>query len=197
MCHIDNAPPRYTDVIDELRPGDVLTHCFRPFPNAPVYADGRIKEACWAARERGVIFDVAHGKGSLSFAVAEAMLAGGFPPDIISSDVHVLCIDGPAYDNLVTMSKFLNLGMDLTEIIRAVTLAPARLLKRPDLADLSIGTTGDATVLRIEEGRFTFTDVEDRTMTGRQQFALDSMVVGGTLWHTAEDAGLCPAPGRG
>jgi dihydroorotase len=188
MCHIDNAPPRYTDVIDQLRPGDVLTHCFRPFPNAPVYADGRIKEACWAARERGVIFDVAHGKGSLSFAVAEAMLAGGFPPDIISSDVHVLCIDGPAYDNLVTMSKFLNLGMDLTEIVRAVTLAPARLLKRPDLADLAVGTTGDVTVLRIEEGKFIFTDVEDKTMTGRKKFALDSMVVGGKLWHTAEAA---------
>jgi dihydroorotase len=188
MCHIDNAPPRYTDVIDQLRPGDVLTHCFRPFPNAPVYADGRIKEACWAARERGVIFDVAHGKGSLSFAVAEAMLAGGFSPDIISSDVHVLCIDGPAYDNLVTMSKFLNLGMDLTEIVRAVTLAPARLLKRPDLADLAVGTTGDVTVLRIEEGKFIFTDVEDKTMTGRKKFALDSMVVGGKLWHTAEAA---------
>ncbi len=188
MCHIDNAPPRYTDVIDQLRAGDVLTHCFRPFPNAPVYADGRIKEACWAARERGVIFDVAHGKGSLSFAVAEAMLAGGFPPDIISSDVHVLCVDGPAYDNLVTMSKFLNLGMDLTEIVRAVTLAPARLLKRPDLADLSVGTTGDATIVRIEEGKFTFTDVEGRTMTGRKQFALDSMVVAGKLWHTTEAA---------
>ena len=188
MCHIDSPPPRYTDVLAELRPGDVLTHCFRPFPNAPIYADGRVKEACWEARERGVIFDVAHGKGSLCFAVAEAMLAAGFPPDIISSDVHVLCIDGPAYDNLVTMSKFLNLGMDRTEIIRAVTWTPARLLKRPDLADLSIGSTGDVTVLRIEEGQFTFTDVLDRTMTGRQQFVLDSMVVAGKLWHTVEGA---------
>jgi dihydroorotase len=186
MCHIDNPPPRYSDVLAELRPGDILTHCFRPFPNAPIHADGRVREACWQARERGVLFDVGHGKGSLSFPVAEAMLAASFPPDIISSDVHVLCIDGPAYDNLVTMSKFLCLGMDLAEIIRAVTLVPARVLKRPDLGDLSPGSTGDATVLRIESGEFVFTDVQKRTMTGRQRFALDSMVVGGKLWHSAE-----------
>ena len=188
MCHIDNAPPRYTDVVDLLRPGDVLTHCFRPFPNAPTYADGRVKEAVWAGRERGVIFDVAHGKGSLSFDVAEAALAADFPPDIISSDVHVLCIDGPAYDNLETMSKFLALGMDLTAIIRAVTLAPARVLKRPDLGDLSVGSTGDATILRIEDGSFKFVDSVGKTMAGKQRFAVDSMVVAGKLWHTAEAA---------
>jgi dihydroorotase len=186
MCHIDNPPPRYSDVLAELRPGDVLTHCFRPFPNAPIHADGRVRDACWQARERGVVFDIGHGKGAFSFAVAEAMLAAGFPPDIISSDVHVLCIDGPAYDNLVTMSKFLCLGMDLGEIVRAVTATPARVLQRPDLADLRPDSTGDATVLRIEEGSFTFTDVLKQTRTGRQRFAVDSMVVGGKLWHVAE-----------
>ena len=188
MCHIDNPPPRYSDVLAELRPGDVLTHCYRPFPNAPIHSDGRVRDACWQARERGVLFDIGHGKGSFAFPVAEAMLAANFPPDIISSDVHVLCIDGPAYDNLVTMSKFLLLGMDLTEIVRAVTVAPARLLKRPDLADLSPGTTGDATVLKIEQGTFPLTDVLGQTMTGRQRFALDSMVVGGKLWHTADES---------
>ena len=190
MCHIDRPPPRYADVLRELRPGDVLTHCFKPFPNAPCHADGRIKDACWEARERGVVFDIGHGKGSFDFAVAEAMLAGGFPPDIISSDVHVLCIDGPAYDNMETMSKFLHLGMDLPSIVRAVTATPAALLKRPDLADLSIGSTGDATVMRLEEGRFTFTDVSGQTRMGRQRFALDSVVVGGALWHAADERAM-------
>lgn len=188
MCHIDNPPPRYTEVLAELRPGDILTHCFRPFPNAPIHADGRIKNAVWQARERGVMFDIGHGKGAFSFDVAEKMLEAGFPPDIISSDVHVLCIDGPAYDNLVTMSKFLALGMDLTEIIRAVTLAPARLLKRPDLGDLSKGSTGDVTVLRIEDGSFPLTDVLKRTIMAKQRFAVDSIVVAGKLWHAAEGA---------
>jgi dihydroorotase len=188
MCHIDRPPPRYVDVLEVLRPGDTLTHCFKPFPNAPIYADGRIKEACWTARERGVMFDIGHGKGSLCFDVARAMLAGGFPPDIISSDVHVLCIDGPAFDNMETMSKFLVMGMPLTDIVRSVTETPAKLLKRPDLADLSVGSTGDATIMRIDEGRFTFTDVLGQTMQGNQRFALDSMVVGGKLWHTVDEA---------
>ena len=188
MCHIDRPPPRYTDVLKELRPGDTLTHAFKPFPNAPVRADGSIKEAVWEARERGIIFDIAHGKGSFDFDVAEAMLAGGFAPDIISSDVHVLCIDGPAFDNMETMSKFLVLGMPIPDIVRAVTATPARILKRPDLADLSIGSTGDATVMRIVEGQFTFTDVAGKTRPGRQRFALDSVVLGGALWHTAEAA---------
>ena len=55
MCHIDNPPPRYEDVLALLRPGDTLTHCYRPFPNAPVHADGRVRDACWQARERGVM----------------------------------------------------------------------------------------------------------------------------------------------
>jgi dihydroorotase len=185
MCHIDRPPPRYVDVLAELRPGDTLTHCFKPFPNAPIYADGRVKEACWAAREKGVLFDIGHGAGSFDFAVAEAMLKAGFPPDIISSDVHVLCVDGPAYDNMETMSKFLHLGMPLADIVRAVTVTPARVLGRPDLGDLSVGSTGDATVMRIEEGRCTFTDSVGQTREGRQRFVLDSMVVAGALWHEA------------
>ena len=186
MCHIDRPPPRYTDVLKELRPGDTLTHAFKPFPNAPVRADGSIKEGLWEARERGVIFDIAHGKGSFDFDVAEAMLAGGFAPDIISSDVHVLCIDGPAFDNMETMSKFLVLGMPIPDIVRAVTATPARILKRPDLADLSIGSTGDATIMRIDEGAFTFTDSTGKTRAGRQRFALDSVVLGGALWHATQ-----------
>ena len=190
MCHIDRPPPRYADVLAELRPGDVLTHCFKPFPNAPCHADGRVRDACWQARERGVLFDIGHGAGSFDFDVAEAMLAGGFAPDIISSDVHVLCIDGPAYDNMETISKFLHLGMALPDIVRAVTAAPAAALGRPDLADLAVGSTGDATVMCIEEGAFRFADVSGGTRMGRRRFALDSMVVGGRLWHTAEAPGL-------
>ncbi len=187
MCHIDRPPPRYVDVLAELRPGDTLTHCFKPFPNAPCTADGRVKEACWAAREKGVLFDIGHGAGSFDFGVAEAMMQAGFPPDIISSDVHVLCIDGPAYDNMETMSKFLLLGMALPDIVRAVTAAPAKALGRPDLGNLSPGSAGDATVMRIEEGCFTFTDVMQQTRAGRQRFALDCMVVAGALWHVASE----------
>ncbi len=185
MCHIDRPPPRYEEVLAALRPGDILTHCFRPAPNAPVTADGRVREACHQARERGVAFDIGHGMGSFSFDVAERMLAGGFAPDIISSDVHALCIDGPAFDNLVTMSKLLCLGMPLGEVVRAASATPARLLLRPDLADLSAGSTGDATVLALEEGAFDYQDVTGASMTGRQRLALKAVVLKGRLWHEA------------
>ena len=96
MAHIDEPPPSYEDVIARLRPGDVLTHAFRPFPNAPCTVQGTIKPAVLRARERGVLFDIGHGMGSFAFKTARAMLANGFLPDTISSDIHALCIDGPA-----------------------------------------------------------------------------------------------------
>src|SRR5882762_6951315 len=106
MAHIDQPPPSYEEVLDRLRPGDVLTHAFRPFPNVPVDPQGKVKEAVLQARARGVRFDIGHGKGSFAFKTARGMLANGFYPDTISSDVHVLCIDGPAFDQVTTMSKF-------------------------------------------------------------------------------------------
>jgi len=185
MCHIDRPPPRYVDVLEVLRPGDILPHCFKPFPNAPCLADGRVRDQVWRAREKGVLFDIAHGKGSFSFQTARAMLAAGFLPDVISSDVHKLSVDGPAYDNLVTMSKFLCLGMPLEKIVQAVTVTPARVLGRPDLADLSIGSTGDCTVMRLVEGRFLYEDVLGERMEGDRKLELDCVVLAGRLWHVA------------
>ena len=107
MAHIDHPPPSYEEVLARLRPGDVLTHAFRPFPNTPATAQGTVKKVVLEARERGVLFDIGHGKGSFAFKTARAMLANGFSPDTISSDIHQLCIDGPAFDQVTTMSKFL------------------------------------------------------------------------------------------
>ena len=113
MTHLDAPPPYRSDVMPRLRKGDILTHCFRPFPNTPVAPDGAVREDVLAARERGVIFDIGHGKGSFGYETAMAMLKQGFLPDVISSDIHVVSIDGPAYDLLTTMSKFLALGVPL------------------------------------------------------------------------------------
>ena len=183
MCHIDRPSPRLDEVLALLRPGDILTHCFRPAPNAPVLPDGQVREAVSAARERGVAFDIGHGMGSFAFTTAETALAAGFPPDVISSDVHALCVEGPAYDNLVTMSKFLGLGMPLPEIVRAVTATPARLLGRPDLGTLAVGTTGDATVLEIEHGNFDQLDVTGASRRFDRRLRLRAVVLGGGLWH--------------
>ena len=167
MAHLDHPPPSRLEVLSRLRRGDILTHCFRPFPNAPVLADGRIREEVIEARRRGVIFDIGHGGDSFGFRTAEGMLASGFLPDVISSDVHALSINGPAFSQLVTMSKFLCLGMGLVEVIRASTLAPAAALGRQDLGSLESGAVGDATLLELAEGQFDYRDVLGESRSGR------------------------------
>jgi dihydroorotase len=183
MAHIDEPPPSYEEVIERLRPGDVLTHAFRPFPNSPATAQGTVKPAVLAARKRGVLFDIGHGMGSFSFRTARAMLANGFAPDTISSDVHALCINGPAFDQVTTMSKFLCLGMSLNEVIKASTENAAFALKRPELGSLKPGSAGDATLLTVEDGSFDYVDVVGEHLEGRQRITSRGVVLNGKWWH--------------
>jgi len=185
MAHIDEPPPSYEALCEQLRPGDVLTHCFRPAPNSPVGPNGRVREAVRRARGRGVLFDVGHGMGSFAYRTARAMLAAGFPPDTISSDVHALCIDGPAYDLATTLSKFFCLGMTLTDVIRAATEAPARAIGRAELGTLRAGTPGDATLLAIEEGRFDYEDVTGEILAGDTRIVSRGAVIGGRMLEPA------------
>ncbi len=185
MVHIDEPPPSYEAVVDRLRPGDVLTHCFRPFPNAPVNGKGGVKPAVLAARQRGVLFDVGHGMGSFSWSTARTMMDNGFPPDTISSDVHALCIDGPAYDQVTTLSKFLALGMPLGEVIAASTNNAAKALNRPDLGSLKPGSVGDASILSLEAGAFPLEDVRGVIVTAEERLFAKGVVVGGRWWHSA------------
>ena len=91
MTHIGKPPPTYRQILGRMRPGDVLTHCFRPSPNASVDDGGAALDALIEARERGILFDIGHGMGAFGFTSAEAALNDGFKPDIISSDIHALC----------------------------------------------------------------------------------------------------------
>jgi dihydroorotase len=179
MVHIDEPPPSYEAVLERMRPGDVLTHAFRPFPNAPVDGRGRVKPAVLAARQRGVKFDIGHGMGSFSWKTARAMMAEGFAPDTISSDVHALCINGPAYDQVTTLSKFLALGMRLSDVIAASTVNAAEALRRPDLGSLKPGSVGDASILSLDEGRFLLEDVVGEVVTASERLFARGVVMGG------------------
>jgi dihydroorotase len=185
MAHIDHPPPSRREVLERLRPGDVLTHCFRPFPNSLLRSDGAVREEALLARERGVTFDIGHGAGSFGFHACRGLLAAGFRPDVISSDVHVLNVDGPAFDLLTTMSKFLVLGVDIEAIVAAVTAAPARAIRRPSLGTLAVGAEGDATVVDLEDGAFEFHDTQGERLAADRRFRLQGMVVGGKWWPPA------------
>ncbi|MDE2333393.1 MAG: amidohydrolase/deacetylase family metallohydrolase [Rhodospirillales bacterium] len=183
MTHLDYTPPSRQEVMNLLRPGDILTHCFRPFPNLPFRPDGRIQTDVAAARERGVIFDIGHGKGSFGWDTAMKMVKAGFMPDVISSDVHVVSINGPAYELLTTMTKLLHIGMPLMEVVRAATINPAKAIRLTDRGTLKPGLLGDATVLDFDTGRFELEDVTGEKLTTDRKLACKGIVLGGKWWH--------------
>ena len=182
MAHIDFPPPSRDEILARLRPGDILTHCFRPFPNAPVDGRGRLRDSIRAAHERGVLFDIGHGYGGFAFGPGRAALEQGLAPDILSSDVHVLSREGPAYDVLAVMGKFLSMGMDLKAVVRAVTAAPAKAIGRPELGSLATGAPGDATIVELEAGRFAYRDALGEVLTGDKRLRLRGVVLGGRWW---------------
>ncbi|HEY0439941.1 MAG TPA: amidohydrolase/deacetylase family metallohydrolase [Xanthobacteraceae bacterium] len=192
MCHIDFPPPSYDEVVDRLRPGDVLTHAFRPFPNSPTDRQGKVKDSVLRARKRGVRFDIGHGKGSFAFGVARAMLANGFYPDTISSDIHTLCIDGPVFDQVTTLSKFLCMGMPLDAVIASTTVNAAMALNRPDLGSLKPGSVGDATILSIRQGTFDYVDVTGEHLSGDRRIFSEGVVLAGRWWHPQAGFGREP-----
>jgi dihydroorotase len=183
MAHLDNPPPARHEVMRRLRKGDVLTHCFRPFPNAPVHADGRVRDEIIEARKRGVVFDIGHGGGSFGFGTTRKMLAAGFLPDVISSDVHVISIEGPAFDLLTTMSKFLCLGVDLPTVIKLSTVNAAAAISRPDLGTLKLGSVGEATVIETRSGQFDYADSIGERMMGDKRLVSAGVVLAGRWWH--------------
>lgn len=166
MTHIGKPPPTYAEILARLRPGDVLTHCFRPAPNAPVDEAGAVLPALRQARERGVLFDIGHGMGAFSFESAEAAILEGFKPDIISSDVHSMCVRGPAFDLAHTMSKLINCGVSVKEAVAMATDAPARAMLRNDLGHLSVGAPADISLVQPLEHPFDFVDVKGAVRKG-------------------------------
>lgn len=188
MAHVGPPPPRFVDILERLRPGDVLTHCCRPTLSHALDTKGRVLPIAEEARRMGVIFDVGHGAGAFSFETAQAMLKAGFPPDVISPDVHIRSVDGPAISTLHTMSKMLCLGMPLKDVVRAATEAPAKAVRRSDLGNLKVGAPGDAVLIELQEGSFDYLDTVGMTLAGKKRLGLRGTVLGGRWWHDGEKA---------
>jgi len=153
-------PPErpYPDLLlEHLRPGDIHTHCFaRQFPI--VDAERQVYSYMFEARQRGVVFDLGHGAASFWYRNAGPALAGKFPPDSISTDLHMGNINGHVNSMLDVMSKYLALGMPVQEVIYRSTVTPAREIGRPELGNLSVGAEADVAVLGMLEGNFYFRD---------------------------------------
>lgn len=181
-------PPErsYADLIlKHMRPGDVHTHVFaQQFPI--VQPDGGLYDHLWQARERGVLFDLGHGGASFWFRNAVPAIAAGFPPDSISTDLHLSSLNGAALDTLHTLSKCIALGMPLSEAIYRTTVTPARAIRRPELGTLSEGAEADVAVLRWDDRPRSYSDCGRARLEGRGELACElTLRAGRIVWNPA------------
>lgn len=191
MVHIGGVQSRdlMSEILDRLRPGDILTHCFSGAPNLAgqgtnIVQDGRLLPAALAAKRRGVVFDVGHGGGSFDYTVAEAAIAQGAGPDTLSSDVHVFSANTPGYPYLTwVMSKFLNMGFTLPQVVAMATSAPARVIGRvPKLGTLQPGAPADLSFLDVVDGPVEFIDTVGNRRTGKVWLRPMGAVVAGVAY---------------
>jgi dihydroorotase len=176
MCHIGGVetPKLMSEILDTLRPRDILTHCFSGAPNLSdqftnIVQDGKLLPAALEAKKRGVHFDVGHGGGSFDYTIAEAAIAQGIMPDTISSDMHVFSGNSPGMPYLTwVMSKFLNIGFTLEQVVGMATINAARAIDRiPGLGTLQVGAPGDVSILEVVEGPVEFVDTRNNKRSGK------------------------------
>jgi len=172
MVHISDAPPGVPEIMEQMRPGDIITHAYTGHGTSLADAEGKLKRGVAEARQRGVVFDLGHGLGSFNFAEARKCLDAGFPVDTISSDIYQRNIEGPVYDMPTTMSKLLYLGMSLDDVLLRSTANPAKVIGRVEgLGTLRVGAPGDVALLAVEEGQFRLTDSQRNEVTAKQRIA--------------------------
>ncbi len=201
----NHTPPLSLEdlLLKHLRPGDILTHTYAHVSGRiPIVDDdGKLRPYVGAARKRGIVFDVGHGGGSFLFRQAVPAMKQGFAPDVISTDLHTGSMNAGMKDILNVMSKFLNLGMTLPDVIKANTSRAAAVIKRPDLGHLGAGAEADIAVLNLRKGTFGFIDTAGGRFVGTQKLECELTVRGGqVVWDLNGIASAMwtdlPRPGR-
>ncbi|GAC1538496.1 MAG: hypothetical protein NVS2B17_12480 [Candidatus Velthaea sp.] len=182
MAHIGNCDASLSDVLDMMRPGDIITHCFSgAFGKNNIVEGGTLLPAALRAKKRGVLFDVGHGGGSFDFTIAEPAIKQGLIPDTISSDIHSASIQSPSvplFPNV--LSKFLALGFSLDDVIAKATIDPAKIINRvPGLGTLAVGAPADIAVFKLVEGPVTFLDTNKNTRSGNAKLEPMHVIKGG------------------
>ena len=189
MVHPKSMSPncQLEDILQLLRKGDIVTHCFSPpfppyFPHAEILDEnGRVLEAVKKAAERGVVFDVGHGAGSFFFDTAKKALSDGFQPTTISTDLHTKSLK-TAIDMPTTMSKFLALGLSLSKVVEISTTKPAEVLGfGGTLGTLNPGAEADIAVFDLVDGTFTFYDVRRKSVVGHELLKPYAVIKGGEI----------------
>ncbi|MBI3684246.1 MAG: amidohydrolase/deacetylase family metallohydrolase [Acidobacteria bacterium] len=167
--------------MDKLRPGDIYTHCYSGHRDEVL--NGKLNPAMEAGRKRGIIFDIGHGGGSFYWPVATKAYEAKFFPDSVSTDLHTGSMNAGMKDMVNVMSKILNLGSSLDDVIRMSTWNPANQIKRPELGHLSAGAEADVTVLALERGNFGFIDSAGARRSGTERLVAEMTIrKGAVMW---------------
>ena len=188
MAHIGNAPPVIDDILELLRPGDIVTHAYHGKAGGVLGYDDKVIPAFKAAVERGVHVDIAHGRSSFSFRICEAALDQGMPVHSISSDLHRGNIDVCVLSLARTLSKFRLLGLSLEDIVRATTLTPASAvgLDKIGLGSLAVGGPANISLFREIDRAVEVEDADGEKRTTRSWIEPIGCFVNGD-YHKAKE----------
>jgi len=180
-CHMPEYP--LDEILKRLRPGDIYTHTYTTAVDRECILDenGKLKNSVVEAQKKGVRFDVGHGGGMFHFDVAAPALKQGLKPDSFGSDLHRSSINSGMKNMLETMSKFLNLGMSLQDVINSATWSPASSIKRSDLGHLGEGAEADIAVISIRKGTFGFIDTKNNKLTGDRRLEAEMTIKAGRV----------------
>jgi len=174
-----------TLLLEKLRPGDIYTHCYAHVNGRTPVVDenGKVRPCCKEAQEKGILFEVGHGGGSFMFEQAIPALDQGFLPNMISTDLHTGSMNAGMKDMLNVMSKFLNMGMSLQDVVARSTWMPAVHINREQLGHLSVGAEADVALLNLREGDFGFTDVRGWKIQGDKKLECElTLREGKVVW---------------
>ena len=176
-----------------LRPGDIFTHAFaqlvpgelEPQPNSREaivdISTKKVKSFVWEAQKKGIIFDVGFGGVSFTYSQAIPAVKSGFYPNTISTDLHIGSMNAAMKSQLNVMSKFLLMGMNLRDVIKASTWDPARVIKKEDLGHLSVGAIADVAVLNMRQDKFGFFDYTGYKQEGNRRLECEMTIKGGKI----------------
>lgn len=166
--------------LKKMRPGDIYTHMYRKF-DPTIDEKGKVRPYLFEAKKRGVVFDVGHGAGSFIWRYAVPSMEQGFIPDSISTDLHTGSMNAGMKDIVNVMSKFMNLGMPLEEVILKSTWNPAKEIRREKYGHLTVGAVADIALLRLERGDFGFIDSDKMVRKGDRKLSCEMTVAGGAV----------------
>lgn len=187
MVHIGNNPPDLDEIADLLTSGDIITHCYNGKPNRILTPTGQLRASVSRALARGVRMDIGHGTASFSFAVAQQAIALGILPHTISSDIYCKNrINGPVHSLAAVMSKFLAIGMTLSEVIDCVTVHAAESMRLAHKGRLAVGADADLTVFAVRRQSTLFTDSENDTLQAEEQIVALAALRAGKWFMTEQ-----------